>query len=160
MKIKHDELLSETIHSAAVWAQSLQQRLLSAVCCSAMADRKGVLKKIRQWCKCTFGGSGDIEKRDAVHIVDWLASTYGKQPAVLVKTLQALKMRLEVIDPTWSSHRLQVETHVPQPPREGESERIVLSPESIGFLDESSEKGRSKIDNFLEKPYNSLETPY
>ena len=43
--IKHDELLSETIHSIAVWAQSLQQLLLNAVCCSAMADRKGVLKR-------------------------------------------------------------------------------------------------------------------
>ena len=95
-----------------------------------MADRKGVSKKIRQLCKCTFGGSGDIEKVDAVHIVDWLASTYGKQPAVLVKTLQALQKRLEIIDPTWSSHRLQVETHVPQPPREGESGSIVLNPVS------------------------------
>ena len=52
---------------------------------TAKVTKKKVMKKIIDWTTNTFGGSGDIEKEDAIHIVDFLTTTYGTEKRCLSK---------------------------------------------------------------------------
>ena len=100
---------------------------------AAKAAKKKVVKKIMDWATKAFSGSGDVEKQDAIHIVDQLVTTYGHQRDVLGGTIRALKGRLEILDTTWSYRRQPVSTLVPCPPAEGVSQHITLSPLQLGF---------------------------
>ena len=125
------------------------------------AKQKKVIKKILDWSLKQFCGTGDVEKEDAVHAVDYLEQTYGPNPGILKETLEAFKRRLEVLDPAWCFSRIPVATIVPA--FDGDQpETARLSVTQLGFLESSSIKGRSKminvferIPNFFEKPYNS-----
>ena len=131
------------------------------------AARKKVCKKITKWCSEAFGGSGDFEKDDAVNITDWLTSRYAGQKDVLADTFEAVKKRLQVLDPGWVYRRAPVATDVPAPPAEGQqSDACRLSPRQLGFEVQYSMKGKSKmihimecLENFMEEPYDSQENP-
>ena len=70
----------------------------------------------------------DLDKQDAIHIVDQLGTTYGTCEEVLTTTVKALKDRLDILDPTWAYRRAPVATTVPHPPAAGVTETIRLSP--------------------------------
>ena len=57
---------------------------------------KKAVKKIVYWAAKRFGGSGDMEKQDAIHLVDWLSATYGQQPNVSAGISKRVKERLEI----------------------------------------------------------------
>jgi len=125
---------------------------------------KKIIKQIIGWATQQFGGSGDIEKEDAVHVCDYLTQTYGTNPNILKETLETFKRRLEMLDPAWALTRHPIATTVPA--FTGCSESIRVSVSQLGFEEASSMKGKSKMlnvfecmQNFLEKPYNSLENP-
>jgi len=128
--------------------------------------QKKVAKKIVEWATRRFGGSGDLEKEDAVHVCDYFTQTYSQNPAVLKDTLDTFKKRLETIDPGWALTRHPIATTAPAFAESGQPESLRLSLTQLGFLESSSVKGKSKmihvyecIQNFLEKPYNSMEHP-
>ena len=121
--------------------------------------KKKVANNIMGWAMKEYGGSGDLEKQDAVHIVDQLVATYGGREDVLANAMKALKARLEIMDPTWQYRRPQVATSVPHPPAEGATETLRLSPTHLGFAEAYSDKGMSKMSNIFECIQNLLEKP-
>ena len=131
-----------------------------------IGQRKKVVKKILDWAMKEFGGSGDLDKQDAVHIVDQLDATYGRCEDVLANTVKVLRDHLDIIDPTWIYRGPPVATTMPHPPAAGATETLRLSPIHLGYAEAFSDKGKSKminifecIQNFLEKPYDSVENP-
>ena len=132
------------------------------------ATKKSAQAKINAWCHDRFDGSGDIEKPDAVHLIDFLTDTYGGDGGLntLTQTFERVKLRLQALDLTWSFRMPPVARSVPHPPAPGETESIRVGPQDLGFTDAHTEKGRSKMNyileaanNFLEKPYDSITNP-
>ena len=128
--------------------------------------KKKVVKQIMDWAVKVCGGSGDIEKQDAVHFSDLLCTSYKTRPDQLAGTIKAVRSRLEIVDPTWAYRRTPVSTVTPPQPAAGVIATIFLSPLSLGFEEGFSDKGKSKmihiferIQNFLERPYNSVGNP-
>ena len=142
-----------------IWPVSPDTRVpdCNNMAAATKAAKKKVVKKIMDWATRQCGGSGDIEKRDAVHIVE---------PDILASAIKAVRARLEIVDPTWAFRRTPVSIVTPPQPNVGVTATVFLSPLSLGFEEGFSDKGKSKminifecIQNFLERPYNSVENP-
>ena len=127
---------------------------------------KGLAQKILAHLEAQHCGSGDVEVEDAVDPVDYLCTRFGANPATLADILTKLYNRLDRLDTTWATRRPTLATSMPPAPAAGVTQELWLSPQSLGFTEESSIKGKSKsirilecIEDFLAEPYASARSP-
>ena len=142
---------------------SVQHLCVQCPCalCPRMPSKKlcAVGKKILAHIEKQHAGSGDVELEDAIDPVEYLTQRFGSAPAEFAAIIAGLQTRLEHLDGTWAGRRNAPETHMPLTPAPGVTVDMWLSVAHLGFLVETSVKGKSKsirimdcVEDFLAEP--------
>ena len=143
----------------------------AAVSAAAMAVTMGieeeVKEKIRRMAEKTFCGSGDPEASDALNFHEYFLQTYpvgSPERDNLQQFFTQLGERLWRL--TGKSNPEHTANVLNWPSREGEIQRLIVTPWQLGLAPEDSIKGPSKIvyildtvQNFLTRPYSSEKEP-
>ena len=131
---------------------------------SLSKEKKNHIERVLMWAQEKFGGSRDPEVEDAVDIVDFFETMFGKHPEVFEKMLKDVCVRIHSLDSSFIREDGMKE--VPIPPEEGTTMKCKLAPWMLGFSKRAAIKGKSRMHqiykcvvDFLEKPYSSAKDP-
>jgi len=123
-------------------------------------DKKALLQKVGAWTSKKFGGSGDLDARDAVHVIDWMDATFGAETGALKAIFEGFRLRLEALDPAWAQSVKACITRVPKRPASGSPVEVFAEPCLLGWRESDSLKDRSKMNFILQSSVDLLERPY